>query len=80
MKTAQEWQDELAGETSLQSIAAIQLDALTHAARMVTAHADSPARGFMAIHKLIAKLGEAQSSNDLRERPAHGDSRQPKTL
>ena len=35
MKTPQEWQDELAGETSLQSIAAIQADALVEAAKIV---------------------------------------------
>ena len=35
MKTAQEWQEELAGETSIESIQAIQADALRHAAAFV---------------------------------------------
>jgi hypothetical protein len=35
MKTAQEWQEELAGETSVESIKAIQADALRHAAAVV---------------------------------------------
>lgn len=35
MKTPKEWQDELAGETSLQSIAQIQSDALYHVAKII---------------------------------------------
>ena len=35
MKTAQKWQEELAGETSIESIKAIQADALLHAAAFV---------------------------------------------
>jgi hypothetical protein len=35
---------------------AIQLDALEHAASLLTANADSPTRGFNAIHRLIVKL------------------------
>jgi hypothetical protein len=70
MKTAQEWQDELAGETSLESIRAIQADAMTHAARNITAHADSPERGFRAILKDIDALENAKSSNARTEPPA----------
>jgi hypothetical protein len=35
MKTAQEWQKELSGETSIEAIRAIQADALQHAAAFV---------------------------------------------
>lgn len=35
MKKASEWQEELAGETSLKSIKDIQADALVHAAKLV---------------------------------------------
>lgn len=35
MKTPKEWQDELAGENSIQSISAIQSDALIEAAKIV---------------------------------------------
>lgn len=38
MKTAPKWQTELAGETSVEGIAAIQRDALQHAADLVHAH------------------------------------------
>lgn len=65
MKTAQEWQDELAGETSLESIRAIQADAMTHAARTITAHADSPERGFRAILKDIDALENAKPPKSL---------------
>jgi hypothetical protein len=56
MKTAKQWQDELAGETSVESIREIQLDALTHAATLLTANADSRHRGFEAVMLEINKL------------------------
>jgi hypothetical protein len=58
MKTAQEWQDELCGETSVESIRAIQLDSLTWAAMLLTINADSRTRGFNAVHKLVVELQE----------------------
>lgn len=56
MKTAQQWQDELAGETSVQSIRAIQADALSQAISLMTVNADSPTRGFNAIWRLMLEL------------------------
>ena len=80
MKTAQEWQDELASETSLESIRAIQADAITHAARIITAHADSACQGFRAILKCIDALENAKSSNVAGEPQPACDSRKSETL
>ena len=54
MKTAKQWDDE--GVAYASAAEKIQLDALEHAASLLTANADSPTRGFNAIHRLIVKL------------------------
>ncbi len=56
MRTAEQWQEELAGETSVESIRAIQEDALSHAAVLLTANAHSPTKGFEAVHRELVKL------------------------
>jgi len=54
MKTAKQWDDE--GVAYASAAEKIQLDALEHAASLLTANADSPTRGFNSIHRLIVKL------------------------
>jgi hypothetical protein len=64
MKTPKQWHDEIGYASTCpkltkhrtDKIQEIQLDALEHAASLLTANADSPTRGFNAIHRLIVKL------------------------
>ena len=56
MKTAKQWMLTKENPNLETHIELIQLDALEHAASLLTANADSPTRGFNAIHRLIVKL------------------------
>lgn len=67
MKIEQEWITKLGNRIERQRYASqpallrelirqIQLDALEHAAMLLTANADSPTKGFEAVHKLIVQL------------------------
>lgn len=59
MKTAKQWQEELAGETSVESIQSIQTDALVAAMKVLTnykqSRADAVAELAIEIDKLNAK-------------------------
>lgn len=63
MKSAQQWQHELQGETSIESIRAIQVDALAHAASLLTANADSAHRGFNAVYDALLKLEDEKEAS-----------------
>lgn len=56
MKTAFQWQEELKGETSLESIKAIQADAITNCVSILTMNANRSVRGFDEVFKLLLSV------------------------
>jgi hypothetical protein len=69
MKTEEQWKTEMAGEISLRFIRAIQADALDQAVSLLTANADSPSRGFIAIYQLMLKHRDVAQPNAQAQTP-----------
>lgn len=65
MKSAQQWQEELNGETSIESIKAIQADALTEAVTLVTAPGNSHLRIYNALFDLLQTVQPTNQNDEL---------------
>jgi len=70
MKTAQQWQDELVGETSVESILAIQTDALVEAMRIASNYKKARIEAVEELKDVICNLQPAPKPIDLEARIA----------